>query len=133
MFRFPTDEEKRESWLQKILREKREPEQRKCLYLCEKHFQPSEFEHRDNHRKTANEGTLQQREKLSVEVVPSIWPNLPARLTKKSPLPRPRSSASNEVREQKGKGYHQAGTGADKDRDQFTSLEELETKLVKTM
>ena len=123
LFKFP-DEPMKAKWAARVPRLKWTPSINACL--CEKHFLPSDFkeERDDKTRGRAQKRGALIRKRLKPDAIPSIWPNLPSYLSQETPPPHitpMATSTSRELMETLRKSQA-------KEKDSFSSLEELETK-----
>lgn len=88
VFAFPKDDETRQKWIKCVHRESFVPT--KHSVVCIKHFSESSVIKVD--KMTRDDGSIlevpRKRPKLTKGAVPSIFPNLPSYMTKKSPVKR---------------------------------------------
>ena len=104
MFKFPNyDKEptQHQVWISRVPREGWKPGNDASIYICEKHFVPSDFlvDRNDTNisRKRKKENSL-QRKRSTGDAIPSIWPNTPSHLTNVPIKPRHTLYSTNESR-----------------------------------
>ena len=130
MHKFPTDESRRSVWINRIPRKLNKKE--KNSRICEKHFLLSDYvtERNDKQNRRINrKGKILKKRKLKEDAVPSVWPGLPAHLTRTPTVPRKTARTSSEARTAAVEAMAKEIENDRVIKDSFSSLEELKTKI----
>ena len=143
LFKFPDKEkepERRSEWISKVPRADWTPENEKKLYLCELHFQEEDiirYSTDSNARRKRKKTTAEQssdgprkleRPRLKPGAFPRIWPG--AEHLSKVTAPRPTAFSSSEARQQIVDAREEAFRIEEEKKDTFSSLSELDVKIV---
>ena len=134
IFIFPSHEkepERRKTWIAKVPRKDWKPRETDKIYLCEKHFMPTdiiiESTDTNNRRKRKKDSNTLTQKRLRENAIPCNWPNNPAHLSN-PPTARPTSSASSDVRRENTERWAEQAEQERMAQDTYSSLEELVSK-----
>ena len=130
-FHFPSNEERMKIWESKVPREGFKATKYSVLY--EKHSTPNDFQIESieisNKWRAQKKGKTLQRNFLTEDTVPSLWPNCPQHLSNPQIYIRPTRLSTSSAREEKIASDIKLREEEEKLWDTYSSLDELGVKI----